>query len=96
MDPPSSSSPRRDDAAPQDELEQIASQMEWDNQADIDVQSGEDESGVDAETGDEDGPRVGQGAWVDGKWHNPLDPHPIPQRESHSRDALDPDYDPER
>ena len=69
--------------------------MEWDNQADIDVQSGEDESGVDAETGDEDGPRVGQGAWVGNRWHDPLDPHPIPPRESRSREAFDPDYEPE-
>ena len=41
MDPPSSSSPRRDDAAPQDELEQIASQMEWDNEANVGAQSAE-------------------------------------------------------
>ena len=89
MDPPSSSSPRRDYAAQQDELEQIASQMEWDYKVDIDVQSAEDES-------DEDGPRVGQGAWVDGRWHDPDDPHSILQRESRSREALDPYYALER
>ena len=88
MDPPSSSSPRRDDAEQQDELREIASQMELETQADVDVQSTTDES----ESGDEDGPRVGQGAWVDGRWQDPLDPHLFPQRESRSQDALDPDY----
>ena len=91
MDPPSSSSPRRD-AELQDELQQIASQMELETQADVDVQSATDES----ESGDEDGPRVGQGAWVDGRWHDPDDPHSILQRESRSREALDPDYALER
>ena len=91
MDPPSSSSPRRD-AELQDELQQIASQMELETQADVDVQSAMDES----ESGDEDGPRVGQGAWVDGKWQDPLDPHTFSQRESRSQDALDPDYEPEQ
>ena len=91
MDPPSSSSPRRD-AELQDELQQIASQMELETQADVDVQSATDES----ESGDEDGPRVGQGAWVDGRWEDPIDPHPVPQRESHSMEALDPDYEPEQ
>ena len=60
MDPPSSSSPRRDDAEMQNELREIASQMELETQADVDVQSATDES----ESGDEGGPRVGQGAWV--------------------------------
>ena len=41
MDPPLSSSSRRDDAAPQDKLEQIASQMEWDNVANVGAQFGE-------------------------------------------------------
>ena len=63
MDPPSSSSPRRD-AELQDELQQIASQMEFETQADVDVQSATDES----ESGDEDGPRAGKGAWVEGRW----------------------------
>jgi len=90
MDPLPSSSPRRD-AELQDELQQIASQMELETQADVDVQSATDES----ESGDEDGPRVGQGAWVGNRWHDPLDPHPVPPRESRSREAFDPDYEPE-
>ena len=89
MDPPSSSSPRRD-AELQDELQQIASQMELETQADVDVQSATGES----ESGDESGPRVGQGAWVDGKWQDPLDP--FPQIESRSQDALDLDYEPKQ
>jgi len=64
--------------------------MELETQADVDVQSATDES----ESGDEDGPRVGQGAWVDGRWQDPLDP--FPQIESRSQDALDPDYEPEQ
>jgi len=91
MDPLPSSSPRRD-AELQDELQQIASQMEFETQADVDVQSATDES----ESGDEDGPRVGQGAWVDGRWQDPLDPHTFSQRERRSQDALDPDYKPEQ
>ena len=63
MDPLPSSCPRRD-AKLQDELQQIASQMELETQADVDVQSATDES----ESRDEDGPRDGQGAWVDGRW----------------------------
>ena len=69
--------------------------MELENEADVDVQSAQDESDVDAESGDQDGPRVGQGPWIDGRWHDPLDQHPVPQRESHSMEALDPDYEPE-
>ena len=92
MDPPSSSSPRRDDAELQDELREIASQMELETQADVDVQSATDES----ESGDEDGPRIGKGAWKDGRWQDPLDPHPFPQRDRRSMEALDPDYEPEQ
>ena len=91
MDPLPSSSPRRD-AELQDELQQIASQMELETQADVDVQSATDES----ESGDEDGPRVGKGAWVRGRWQDPLDPHPFPQRDRRSMEALDPDYEPEQ
>ena len=91
MDPLPSSSPRRD-AELQDELQQIASQMELETQADVDVQSATDES----ESGDESGPRVGQGAWVDGWWQDPLNPHPFLQREHRSMEALDPDYEPEQ
>ena len=89
MDPPSSSSPRRDDAELQHELQQIASQMELETQADVDVQSATDES----ESGDDDGPRIGKGAWKDGRWQDPFDPHPFPQRDRHSMEALDPDYE---
>ena len=92
MDPPSSSSPGRDDVELQYEVEQIAFQMELDKQADVDAV----ESDVDAESGDEDGPRVGQGAWVDGRWQDPLDPHTFSHRKSRSQDALDPDYEPEQ
>ena len=93
MDPSLSSSPRRDDAAPQDEdINQIASQMEWDNEADIGVQSEDDELDIDVESRDEDGPRMGQGAWVGNKLHDPMDPHHFPHRESRSRVNFDPDY----
>jgi hypothetical protein len=58
MDPSSSSSPWRDDAAPQDKLEQIASRMEWDNKHDIGDQSGDKESDdIGVKSGDEQGPR---------------------------------------
>ena len=92
MDPPSSSSLQRDDAELQDELREIASQMELETEADVDVQSATEES----ESGDEDGPRIGKGAWKDGRWQDPLDPHPFPQRESRSMEALDPEYEPEQ
>ena len=87
MDPALSSSPRRDDVEMQNKLREIASQMELETQADVDVQSATDKS----ESGDEGGPRVGQGAWVNGRWVDLLDPHPVPQRERLSMDALDPD-----
>ena len=45
---------------------------------------------------DDDGPRVGQGAWVNSRWQDPLDPDPVPQRERRSMEALDPDYEPEQ
>ena len=92
MDPPSSSSPQSDDAEMQNKLREIASQMELETQADVEVQSATDES----ESGDDDGPRIGQGAWVNGRWEDPLDPHPAPQRERCSMEALDPDYEPEQ
>jgi hypothetical protein len=82
MDPLPSSSPWRDDAAPQDKLEQIASQMERDNEHHVGDQSRDKESDdVGVESGDEQGPRIGQGAWVGNKWHDPIDPHPVPARE---------------
>ena len=92
MDPPSSSSPGRDDVELQYELEQIAFQMELDKQADVDAV----ESDVDAESGDEDGPRIGKGAWAGVRWQDPLDPHPFPQRDRRSMEALDLDYEPEQ
>jgi hypothetical protein len=53
--------PTRDDAERQDELQEIASQKKLENHVDVDVQFAQDESEVDAQSGDEDGPRVGQG-----------------------------------
>ena len=88
MDPSLSSSSRRDAAAPQgeggDELEKIASQIEWD-----------EDQRSNSISEDEEGPRIGQGAWVDGKWQDPLDPFPIEPRQSRSREELDLDYEPE-
>jgi hypothetical protein len=95
MDPPSLSSPRRDDVAQQDDdIDQIASQMKWGDRADISAQSGDDEANFGAESGDKGGPRIGQGAWVRNRWHDPLDPHAFPPRESRSREEFDPDYEP--
>jgi hypothetical protein len=70
--------------------------MEWDNEHDVGDQSGDKESDdVDVESGDKQGPRIGQGAWVGNKWHDPIDPHPIPARERRLGEAFDPDYEPE-
>ena len=55
-----------------------------------------DEFDVDVESWDEDGSRVGKGAWVDGRWHDPIDPHLILQSESRSREVLDTVYAPEQ
>jgi hypothetical protein len=56
MDQPSSSSPQRKHATSQyDEMELIASQMEWDDEGDVGVESRDDKSS-----------REGQGAWVGG------------------------------
>jgi hypothetical protein len=57
--------------------------MEFDDEGDIGVESGDDQ-----------GPQVGQGAWVGGQWHDPIDPHMFPPRESRSRLEFDPDYVP--
>ena len=88
MDPSLPSSSRRDEAAPQgeggDELERIASQIEW-----------EEEYDCNSVSEDEEGPRIGQGAWVDGKLQDPLDPFPVEPRQSRSREELDPDYESE-
>jgi len=88
MDPSLPSPSRRDEASPQGEgedLEKIASQMEWDDEYNIDVVSE-----------DEEGPRIGEGAWLDGVWQDPLDPHPVEPRQRCSREEFDPDYEPER
>ena len=88
MDPSLPSSSRRDDAAPQgeggDELERIASQIEWDEEYNHNFVSEEEE-----------GPRIGQGAWVDGKWQDPLDPFLVEPRQSRSREELDQNYESE-
>ena len=65
----------------EEEIEQLASQMDWGD--DAGVQSGEDE--VD---------RDGQGAFVAGLWLDPIDPHPIPPRQRFSLLDFDPDYVP--
>ena len=82
MSHPSSPSPQGENAMTQDEeIEQIASQMDLDDHGDAEDESGDDE-----------GPQIGRGAYVDGVWQDPLDPHPIPQIERHSRSEYDPDY----
>ena len=90
MDRPSSSSPRRDVPARQDdEIELIASQMEWHND-----QSGNKRS--DEQSGDKQGRVEGLGAWQGNEWLDPADPHPVPQRERRSEETMDPDYEPEQ
>ena len=98
MDRPSSSSPRRDVSAPQDdEIELIASQMEWHNEHSVGDQSGNDRSDdVGDESGDDQGPRIGEGAWQGNLWVDPVDPHPVAQRERRLDKAIDPDYEPEQ
>ena len=70
--------------------------MQWDNvnEAEVGVQPGDDESDVGVQSGDEDGRWIGQGAWVGKEWHDPIDPHPFPQRERRSREDFDLDYQP--
>ena len=90
MDRPSSSSPRRDVPAPQgDEIELIASQMEWHND-----QSRNEHP--DEQSRDKQGHVEAPGAWQGNEWLEPADPHPVPQRERHSEEAIDPDYKPEQ
>jgi hypothetical protein len=57
--------------------------MEWDDEGDVGVESGDDE-----------GLRVGQRAWVGGQWHDPIDSHLFHPRECSSRSDIDPDYVP--
>ena len=79
MDRPSSSSPRRDVPARQDnQIELIASQMEWHND-----QSGNEHSD------EQSGGDQGQG----NEWEEPADPHPVPPRERRSEEMMDPDYE---
>ena len=90
MDRPSSSSPRRDVPARQDdEIELIASQMEWHND-----QSGNEHSNE--QFGDDQGRVEGPGCWQQNEWLDPADPDPVPQRERHLEETLDPDYEPEQ
>ena len=80
MSNPSPSSPPRETPMTQEEeIEQLASQMDWGD--DAGVQSGEDE--VD---------REGQGVSVAGVWLDAIDPHPMPPRQRFSLADFDPDY----
>ena len=84
MSHPSPSSPQREIPMSQDEeFERIVSQMEWDDEGDAGVEHGDDE-----------GPRVGQGAYVAGVWCDAIDPHPFGPRQSCSLSDIDPDYVP--
>jgi len=90
MDRPSSSSPRWDVPARQDDgIELIASQMEWHNE-----QSENEHS--DEQSGDDQGRVEGPGCWQQNEWLDPADPDPVPQRERHLEEAIDPDYEPEQ
>ena len=79
--PSPSSPPRVTPMTQEEEIEQLASQMDWGD--DARVQSGEDE--VD---------REGQGAFVAGVWLDAIDPHPIHPRQRFSLTDFDPDYVP--
>ena len=81
MSNPSPSSPPRETPMTQEEIEQLASQVDWGD--DAGVQSGDDE--VD---------REGQGAFIAGVWLDAIDPHPIPPRERFSLSDFDSDYVP--
>ena len=63
----------------QEEMEQLASQMDWGN-----------DTGVQSE--DEEVDRDGQGAFVDGVWLDAIDPHPCPPRQRFSLEDFDPYY----
>ena len=82
--------PRRDVPARQDdEIELIASQMEWHND-----QSGNELSNE--QSRDDQGHVEGPGGWQENEWQEPADPHPVPQRERRSEETMDPDYEPEQ
>ena len=57
--------------------------MDWDDEGDAGVESGDDEI-----------PQIGRGAYIAGVWCDPIDPHPFPQRERCSRSEFDQDYIP--
>jgi hypothetical protein len=50
------------------EINNIADQLLWEN---------ENEEDVDAE----EGPQIGVGMWVNNVWLDPIDSHPVPQRQ---------------
>ena len=66
-----------DDVSQTNEVNLIASQMEWDGE--FDEADGEE-------------PQIGEGAWVNNVWFDPIDPHSVPPR---YRTNPDPDYVPE-
>jgi hypothetical protein len=68
--------------------------MVSDDEGNVRVQSEDDDAGNSVESGDDEGPEIGHGAWVGGVWHDPIDPHPFPPRESRSRSEFDHDYEP--
>ena len=81
MSHPSPSSPPREmPMSQEEEIEQLTSLMDW------------GDAGV--ESGDDKGPKVGQGAYVAGLWLDALDPHPIAPRQKSSLLDFDPDYVP--
>jgi hypothetical protein len=89
MDQLLSSSSHREDAALEiNEVERIASQMSWDDLTNVRVQFGNNDADDNVQSGDNDagdleneGPGIGHGGWMDGQWHDPIDPHAITPRE---------------
>jgi hypothetical protein len=71
MDQPSSSSLHREDATLEiDEVKRIASQMSWDDLADVgndDADDGVQSGDYDSDNLENKGPRIGHGGWVDGQ-----------------------------
>jgi len=80
-DPSPSSPPRETPMTQEEEIEQLASQMDWG-----------DDAGV--QNGDDEGPREGQWAFILGVWMDAIDPHPCPPRQRFSLKDFDPDYIP--
>ena len=79
-DPSPSSPPREMPMTQEEEIERLASQMDW------------GDAGV--ESGDDEGPQKGQGAYVAGVWLDALDPHLITPRQRSSLLDFNPDYVP--